>query len=85
MHIEGEFTLEEKKDTKIQTKENIHRKKELRKRKKQRDILSWIAIVIISILPLATSLVLDLSMLPILIFDVIWFAATLIIFIWTFK
>ena len=77
--------MEENKVTKVQPKKNTHRKKELRKRKRQRDILSWIAIIIISILPVMTSIALDLLMLPILVFDVIWFAATLIIFIWTFK
>lgn len=77
--------MEENKVTKVQPKKNTQRKKELRKRKRQRDILSWIAIIIISILPVITSLALDLLMLPILVFDVIWFAATLIIFIWIFK
>lgn len=77
--------MEENKVTKVKPKKNIQKKKELRKRKAKRDILSWIAIIIISILPVITSLALDLLMLPILVFDVIWFAATLIIFIWTFK
>ena len=77
--------MEENKDIKIQPKKNTQRKKELRKRKRQRDILSWLAIIIISILPVIASLALDLLMLPILVFDVIWFAATLIIFIWTIK